>query len=350
MTRSCSNLMLALATLAGFASGCAVSEPPESTATGATVVRTPPPPPTTSTLAMVRVSPTHSVTFSESSDGDLEVLERMHADRDAGQPSLASLSAGTYTLAQLHRHVAPSAPVPEALVAADARAAARQAAPVDVEPPDDVFSAADAAGSLHAPPSAVAWDWNADKNWFAQHYYTGGTDGYFGANADWVHVTKKRVTSWYKASAFNQSFDAGAWFRVKRSYSCSPGVCSSTTLNEAVANRGITTYFGDTTRWRQAWLDAFGAGDWRVALAVRWVLANTNPPPAPPAGCGGHNQFVCFSGPRCQPGLHEYNAGCYACGTVGQACCKDWGPIPTPGGTQGFCVQGFCGYPGGTCQ
>lgn len=298
------------------------------------------------TLATLRLSPTHVVTFSESSDGDLEVVERMSADRDQGQPSLAAFDVQGATLSRLHRYLAPSAPVPTALAEADGRAAARLPNAPDPTPPDDAFTIAD---QLYPAPPSSGWDWVNDANWFAQYYYTGGNDGFFAANATHISQTKKRWTNWYKSSAFNQSFEGGAWFRVKRSYGCGLGTCSSTKLSEPVANRDIITYLGTGNRWRQSWMDGNGTNP-RVALAVRWVLSGSDLPPAPPAGCGGHNQIVCWNGAHCKPGLAEYNGGCYGCGTNGQNCCKDWGPIPTPGGVYGFCAQGICRWPGGNCQ
>jgi hypothetical protein len=100
---------------------------------------------------------------------------------------------------------------------------------------------------------------------------------------------------------------------------------------------------------RKAWLNGSGPNP-RVGLAVRWVESGGNQPPLPATRCGGHNQLACMSGARCQAGLVEYNGGCYGCGTLGQACCKDWSNIPTPGGWQGVCAQGYCGYPGGSCR
>jgi hypothetical protein len=357
MHRYLSRLLSSLLVIATCATGCDPGDPTDAASTpelAATALATASSAldsrgdePTDTALATVRLSQTHVVTFTESSDGDLEVVERLNADLDQGHPSLAELDPQGSTLARLHRHLLPAAPVPTALLEADGRAAARLPRPEDPTPPDDAFSIAD---SQYPAQQVVDWDWNADANWFAQHFYTGGTAGFFAANATHISQTKKRWTSWYKSVAFNQSFEGSAWFRVKRSYSCPPGTCSSTKLSVPVPPRSIVMYIGVDVRWRQSWLDGNGVNP-RVALAVRWVPAGTSQPPAPPASCGGHNQIVCFTGAnRCKPGLQEYNGGCYGCGTSGQSCCKDWGPIPTPGGTQGFCAQGFCGYPGGSCQ
>src|SRR5829696_231313 len=105
----------------------------------------------------------------------------------------------------------------------------------------------------------------ADAAWFRQYFYTGGHDGYFAANVYWASVTKYRITEWWKSSAFNQSFEGNAWFRVKR---------------------------------------------------------------------------TCWTGAACDGSNVPYNGACYGCGTIGQACCADWGPIPTSGGWQGVCQQG----------
>ncbi|WP_437652580.1 hypothetical protein [Sorangium sp. So ce1182] len=302
------------------------------------------------TLAEVRLSLTHTVKFTESADGSLEVYEDLHADRDAAQRRLADIDDAPRTLADIHRYLLPGTSVPAALVQADARAAARVSSPdYEAQPPDDAFASD---GELAKPgASAVAWDWNGDASWFSQNFYTGGTAGYFAANATWVTVTKKRWTSWYKATAFNQSFDSSAHFRVDRSKPCGflgMSLCWDTKVSEWIANRSLRTYLGTGSKYRKAWL--YGSGpDPRVGLAVRWVLDGGAPPPGPSV-CGGHNQLVCSSGQRCQAGLVEYNGGCYGCGTVGQSCCKDWSNIPTPGGWQGSCVQGYCGYPGGYCQ
>ena len=308
-------------------------------------------PPSETTLEVVRLSPSHTVTFTESDDGTFEVYERLHADHDKIQRRLSKLDKDPETLAEIHRYLLPGANVPRSLVEADTRAAQRQSEPdYNEQPPDDAL----ASDGAHARPeaSANAWDWNADATWFAQNFYTGGTDGYFAANATWVRVTKKRWTRWYKASAFNQSFDSYAHFRVDRSRSCGflgMSLCWDTKLSEWVPNRQVITYIGEGKKYRKAWLNGSGPNP-RVALAVRWTLAETNQPPPAPVSCGGHNQLICTSGARCKAGLIEYNGGCYGCGTVGQACCKDWSNIPTPGGWQGFCAQGFCGYPGGSCQ
>jgi hypothetical protein len=355
MLRSLRRLLtcLVLATTC-FTAGCAV-DPDDAPASPSSLDSTPTSaveresrvdPPTRATLLAVRLSTTHVVTFTESSDGDLEVVERMHADLDRGQPSLAAIDATGATMAQLHRHLLPGAPVPTALLEADGRAAARPTAPADVTPPDDAFSIAD---TEYPAPLVAGWDWIADSNLFAQYYYTGGTAGFFAANSGHIWQTKKRWTKWYKSSGFNQSFEGGGWFRLKRSYGCGISVCSETVVNEAVPNRMILTYLGDSIRWRQSWMDGNGFNP-RVALAVRWVLNNSSAPPAPQAGCGGHTEYICFTGNRCKPGLVEYNLGCYGCGTVGQACCKDWGPIPTSGGVNGFCTQGHCSWPGGNCS
>lgn len=303
--------------------------------------------PTRTPLTQVRLSPTHTVDFTESSDGALEVVEHMHADQDIGQPSIAALDDRHRTLAELHRYLVPGAPVPAALIDADTRAAARTPAPNTESPPPDAFSVSDMIGEP-TPPS-IQWDWVGDEAWFKQYFYTGGTAGYFAANTPWASVTKNRYTKFFKSSAFNQSFEGGAWFRVKRSYGCGLGTCSSTSLNEAVANRHVTTYLGDgTSRWRQAWMDGSGVNP-RIGLATRWTLASDGNP-TPPTVCGGHLQLTCWVGAACNPGLVPYNGGCYGCGTVGQGCCKDLGPIPTNGGWTGWCAQGHCGYPGGFCQ
>ncbi|WP_437942712.1 hypothetical protein [Sorangium sp. So ce341] len=113
------------------------------------------------TLAEVRLSLTHTVKFTESADGSLEVYEDLHADRDAAQRRLADIEDGPRTLADIHRYLLPGTSVPAALVQADARAAARASAPdYEAQPPDDAF----ASDSEFAKPgaSAVAWDWNAD--------------------------------------------------------------------------------------------------------------------------------------------------------------------------------------------
>jgi hypothetical protein len=309
------------------------------------------PAPPDTTLATLTLSPTHTVRFTESAEGNLEVYEDLNADRDRGTRSLSALDTSTTTLTDIHRYLAPKARVPEALVDADARAAQRVLGPAEAAPEEDALSIADTE-SRAASDSAVAWDWNADAQWFKQNYYTGGTAGYFAANTVWVHVTKKRYTNWYKASAFNQSFDSSARFRVDRSRKCGflgTATCWDTKLNENVGNRYVRTYLGSGNKYRRAWLDC-GGPDPRCGLAVRWILSGTSSPPTPPAACGGHNQWVCSSGARCQPGLAEVNGGCYACGARGQVCCKDWGPVPTPGGTSGKCVEGVCGYPGGFCQ
>jgi hypothetical protein len=346
--------LLACAAITPGIPGCAVNDgaDPSSVESESRVIG---PEPTEAVLTMLQLSSTHRVRFLESSDGDLEVVENLHADDDAGQPSLAALDTDRLTLAEIHRHLRPGARVPDELVAADVRASARVPGPVDPAPPADAFSVADTMAAVAADVvAAVAaatsfyWDWVADEAWFRQYFYTGGTAGYFAANAYWVHVTKYRMTSWYKASAFNQSFEGNAWFRVKRSYSCFPGTCSSTKLNEPVANRMVTTYLGTGPRVRKAWMDGSGINP-RVGLAVRWVMDGEGSGPGP-AQCGGHAQLQCWTGNPCDPGLAPYNGACYGCGTIGQACCLNWGPVPTPGGWTGVCAQGYCGYPGGACK
>jgi hypothetical protein len=237
--------------------------------------------------------------------------------------------------------------VPDALVAADTRAAARAPAADAPPPPADVFTASDNLGE-ETPPS-IQWDWIADANWFRANYYTGGTDGFFSANHKHISVTKYRITDWFKSAAFNQSFEGSAWFRVKRTYSCFPGTCSSTSHNDPVPNRQIYVYLGTGPRYRQAWMDGSGLNA-RVALATRWTLDGQGHTEPTPSQCGGHAQLACWTGAACDPGLVPYNGGCYACGAAGQACCKDWGPVPTNGGWQGVCAQGHCNYPSGYCQ
>jgi hypothetical protein len=347
-----SKLIVVLALMAGAsgAAGCVAGDPTALEAEVAAPSRVAEP--VSVTLATVRLSPTHVVTFQEASDGDLEVLEKLHADEDRGRPSLAELDPGQRTLAELHEYLLPGARIPDALLAADARAEARERGDLDLPPADDAFTVDDRLGPSAA--DSILWDWAADEAWFRQYFYVGGTGGYFAANASWVSQTKIRWTTWYKASAFNQSFDQGGWFRVKRSYSCFPGTCSSTKLNEPVANRTVTTYLGNGLRWRQSWMDGYwinGNGDWpRVGLAVRWVLDGQDAPPPTPSTCGAHTQLACWTGAACDPGLAAHNGACYACGTIGQPCCKDWGPVPTNGGWSGVCAQGVCGYPGGYCQ
>lgn len=306
-------------------------------------------------LLQLRLSTTHTVKFIESSDGSLEVVEQVHADQDAPARRIANLSEGAVsTLADIHRYLLPGASVPAALTEADARSAARPAAPAyEVQPPDEAGGREESFTRAGPLGDAVNWDWTADANWFYQYYYTGGTGGFFAANVTWATQTKKRWTSWYKSSGFNQSFDSYAHFRVDRSKPCGflgMSLCWNTNLSEWVGNRQVVTYLGTGAKYRKSWLYGSGANP-RVGLAVRWVLDGGSQPPPAPSACGGHNQFVCFSGgPRCQPGLVEFNGGCYGCGTRGQACCANWGPVPTPGGWQGSCVQGYCGYPGGYCQ
>jgi hypothetical protein len=349
MSRKLSNLLACLSVVMACTPGCQVTDPPEASASVESDERVVEPPPTDTTLATVRLSTTHIVEFSESSDGDVEVVEKLVPDSDGGQPSLAEVDAEHATLAEIHRHLLPTTRVPDALVAADVRAAARTAAPTPPASVDfDAFAASDTASDT-APAPAILWDWGADAAWFAQNFYTGGTAGFFAANVTWANVTKYRRTIWFKASAFNQSFEASAWFRVKRSYKCGLGECTSTKLSTAVAPRSVITYLGTGDRFRQAWMDGYGPTA-RIGLAVRWVLSGSSQPQPPPTSCGGHNQLICFFGQHCQAGLHEYNGGCYGCGTVGQACCKDWGPVPTPGGAFGFCAQGICDYPGGYCR
>jgi len=300
-------------------------------------------------LAVARLSPTHTVTFTESDDGSLEIYEQLHADHDKTQHRLADLNDTPQSLADIHRYLLPGVTVPRSLVEADTRAAARQREPDDKsQPPDDAF----ASDSQYARPEAPSstWDWNADAAWFAQNYYTGGNDGFFAVNATWARATKKRWTTWYKASGFNQSFDSFAHFRVDRSKPCGLfGLCWNTKLNGWIPNRHVVTYLGTGLKRRKVWLNGSGPNP-RVGLAVRWVESGGNQPPPPVTSCGGHNQLACISGARCQAGLAEYNGGCYGCGTLGQACCKDWSNIPTPGGWQGVCAQGYCGYPGGSCR
>lgn len=322
--------------------GCA-TDPTTSAATGE--VRTPEP--TRATLAQVRLSATHTVEFTEASDGDLEVIEHLNADHDQGVPSLAALDPGGRTLADLHRYLVPGARVPDALVAADSRAAARAPAPLDPPPEADAFTVADSEAGAISP--SIQWDWVNDENWFRTYYYTGGDSGFFSANHQHISVTKYRITEWFKSSAFNQSFEGNAWFRVKRTYSCFPGTCSSTSHNGPVANRDIVTYLGTGARYRQAWMDGSGVNP-RVALATRWVLDGQGTDAPTPSQCGGHLQLACWTGAACDPGLVPYNGACYGCGVAGQGCCKDLGPIPTNGGWQGWCAQGHCNYPSGYCQ
>jgi len=353
MSRSLFSLFACASFAAVCVSGCGVAQDDDGAGSVESESRVVAPEPTQRVLATVQLSATHSVRFFESSDGDLEVLESLHADRDAGQPSVAALDTDRVTLAEIHRHLRPGVRVPDELIAADTRASVRVPAPVDPPLPADAFSVADAMASIvEGVAEAVAvsfyWDWVADEAWFRQYFYTGGHDGYFAANAWWVHVTKYRMTSWYKASAFNQSFEGNAWFRVKRSYSCFPGTCSSTKVSEPVANRMVTTYLGTDARARQAWMDGSGV-NYRVGLAVRWVMDGQGGGPSP-SQCGGHTKLQCWTGQPCDPGLQPYNGGCYACGTIGQACCLNWGPTPTSGGWMGVCAQGYCGYPGGYCQ
>jgi hypothetical protein len=302
------------------------------------------------TLATVRLSTTHIVTFTETPEGSLEVIETRDSAADAALPTIAALGEGA-SMATIYRHLRPGIAVPRELVDADTRAAQRLPEPSPaVGPEDDALGVSD--GSYPTPSSSAAvmwWDWIADANWFAQYYYTEGNDGFFAANTVWAHQTKKRWTSFYKSSGFNQSFESSAWFRVARSYTCGIGTCWSTKVSKAVPPRGILTYRGTGNRYRKSWMDGSGPTA-RIGLAVRWTLAGTSTPPNPPGSCGNHNEFICYSGAHCKPGLVEYNGGCYGCGVVGQGCCKDWGPIPTNGGWMGFCAQGFCGYPGGYCQ
>jgi hypothetical protein len=301
-------------------------------------------------LLTLALSPTHVVRFTETVDGYREVEEELHADIDRGRRSLSDLDTAGRSFAEIHRYLLPSAPIPDALVAADARAAQRAPAPVEEVGPEE-----EAIGdALHRGPDvdgAVNWDWNADALWFKQGFYTGGTDGYFGVNAGGVSVTKKRKTDWYKATAFNQSFESPARFRVDRSKACGIlglELCWNTKVDTNVGNRYLHTYNGEGPKYRKAWMNGSGATA-RVGLAVRWTKPMYGSP-SPPAACGGHTQYACSSWPRCKPGLVEYNGGCYGCGTVGQACCKDWGDIPTNGGWTGVCAQGYCGYPGGYCN
>lgn len=269
--------------------------------------------PTSAPLLQLRLSSTHTVKFLEASVGEVEVIEDMHADQDRARPSLAALDPGRVTLAEIHAHLRPGVRVPDVLGDADTRAAARAPRPPEVPVPADAFTQADALGPSVPPSAGQSWDWVADEAWF------------------------------------RQSFEGNAWFRVKRTYSCPPGTCSSTSYNGPVGNRQITTYLGTGRRYRQAWMDGSGVNP-RVGLATRWVLDSQGTPTPSPSQCGGHVQLACFPGTACDGWNVPYNGACYACGTVGQPCCKDWGPIPTSGGWQGFCAQGVCGYPGGYCQ
>lgn len=293
--------------------------------------------PRQSSLLSVRLSPTHLVRFLEAEDGDLEAIETLHADLDQGQPSLSSLSTTRTSLADLHRHLLPGAVVPEQLLVADARAGARAPEP---EPTD--------AAALSLPADEVLDYWTQDSNWFWQYFYTGGNPAYFKSNTVHAAQTDKPTTTWYKASAFNQSYTGGGWFRVKRTYTCGINTCSGTSLNESVGNRMVTTYFGDSQRKRWSWMDGSGS-DPRVALAVRWVQKYGSQVPSGNS-CGNHSQYACNGGQRCAPGLKEYQNACYGCGADGQACCKDWGSVPTPGGVNGLCAQGQCRWPGGNCS
>jgi hypothetical protein len=291
MRRALHPLSLILVTAVTGLSACAVNDaeapaadwtsvPAVAVTTAEQAVLTDDAPPTATTLAAVRLSLTHTVMFLERSDGELEALEQLHADLDRGRPSLAAIDpASGITLAALHQRLLPNAPVPASLVAADQRRAARPPAEIDPTPPDDADNLADVAN----PAGSVAgWDWAADADWFWQSFYNGGQDGYFAANSLNIWQTKKRVSGWYKASAFNQSFEGAAWFRVKRSYSCNwYGTCSHTVVNQAVPNRIVTTYLvTDGLRWRQSWMDGSGTNP-RVGLAVRWTWLGSLPLPWP---------------------------------------------------------------------
>ncbi|WP_437287595.1 hypothetical protein [Sorangium sp. So ce406] len=317
-------------------------------------------------LATLRLSATHKVEFVETDDGAREVHEELHADLDSANRKLADYDAPDVTMEGLYRYLAPEQAVPAALVDADARAAARVPTSDDLPPPagDDAISfdgdgplpPAGEAESAVASEADILWDWEGDKQWFFNNYCNDGDERYCAANAGWVHVTKKRWTNWWKAAGFNQAFDAwsDARFIVERSRPCgflNLETCWDRKVDTWIDNRKIRTYFGEGGKYRRATIDGAGANH-RVGLAVRWKPRTSGGAPTPPpTTCGGHNQFACSSGQRCQSGLVEYNYGCYGCGVVGLPCCKDWSsPIPTPGGVTGSCIQGYCGYPGGYCQ
>jgi hypothetical protein len=349
MSRSLFSRFAVFAALSLAACGVTTPTGPEEAASEKSEIRTVEPATPDVTLATVRLSTTHIVKFTETPEGSLEVIETRDSVADAAQPTVAALGEGA-SMATIHRHLRPGVAVPRELVDADTRAAQRLPEPSPaVGPEDDALGVSD--GSYPTPSSVASWDWNADANWFAQHYYTQGNDGFFAANTVRASQTKRRWTGFYKVTAFNQSFESSAWFRVEVSYPCSSGIgtCWRTKVSAPIPPRGIMTYISYGNGYRRSWMDGSGATA-RIGLAVRWTLAGTSAPPNPPGSCGSHNQVICNSGAHCKPGLVEYNGGCYGCGVVGQGCCKDWGPVPTNGGWTGFCAQGYCGYPGGHCQ
>lgn len=334
---------LVAVTAALLFSACGVDGPAES-ATTSEITKAPAP---DVVLATVRLSPTHVVTFSETGDGYREVIEDLHADRDAGGRSVAAYQRTEAGFEELHRYLVPDAPVPAALVQADARAAAR--APDPVEEFGPIPSALGDNAHATEEPGSVDWNWAADALWFKQYFYVGGSGGYFEANRLWVHATESRKTEWYQASAFNQSHESGASFQVDRSRPCgwlNLQLCWDG-KNYDVPSRIVRTYKGTGQKYRKAWLNGWGPTR-RVALAVRWTTPFAGS--APPVACGGHTQFACPTAPRCKPGTQEYGGGCYTCGAPGQPCCKDWSDTPTNGGVWGLCAATVCSYPSGYCS
>lgn len=311
-------------------------------------------PPAETTLAMLRLSPTHSVRFMESADGELSAYESGHIDLDHNARRLNDFPGDEATLEMIHAFLAPGVAVPQALIAADARAAQRQPDPSAPPPGYDDAVSADLAGPPVTEQGSVAWDWNAEAQWFMQHFCNGGDQRFCRVNFPYVHQTEKRLTKWYKVTALNQSHWSpnGAHFVVQRTYGCGFlgwSLCWGTKVDEWIGDRFFSGYFGSGSKHRRAYLDGTG-NEARVAMAVMWKNASGGQPTPPPQQCGGHLQYACNSGSRCALDLTEYNHACYGCGVIGEACCKDWGPIPTEGGAFGSCTQGVCDYPGGYCR
>jgi hypothetical protein len=169
-------------------------------------------------LAQLDVDDALQVRFYELEPGVVAVRES--GDLDAvtpGQPlpsALAGVDPAKATIVDVYRAIAPDAPVPATVLAADARAlvsaelAAARPAPATSPPVQ---------GEPYVPtgrtPRSPDWNGNGyDWQWFMDNFCVEGGFRFCPTNVTWAYSGLEQ-TSWFKTCTFAADWDAGVQFK-----------------------------------------------------------------------------------------------------------------------------------------
>lgn len=261
-------------------------------------------------LAQISYSKTHTLRFVEPSPGLVAIEEQRNADTDQGAVVTQAMAEGK-TLSEIFQAADPNhATAPEALKAAERRAAERLAASTQAPQNAPANAAAPESGAAASETSTAfydGWDWVGDERWFLQNFCTQGERRSCLANYYWLYSGQTGYVQWAQFTGFDESMTETAhfygtwhhqywdWFTWHDEWPLA--------FNVTMQPRTLLTYTFGAGNYTARIESAYPNGRVGLATLVNTVRTSSYSPPHINAPCSNMGDFCC-------PGTATSNSYC----------------------------------------